>query len=170
MPLRTRTNLSVKIPHICVLFLLVVFLCPSNRTRSGTVSKHPRSFTIPEPQRPLEEPIDILDSEDGDEDIPVVPSDARRIDYGLLAEADGDSETGFELVLSHHRSDPGRMKPWTDMVRQIQLIDRLGMKLVIYTTNTSVEYINYLAERDCGLEVDVPNFQSYRPQRSHRRR
>lgn len=136
-----------------------MFLCSSNRIRSGTVPKHPRSFTISEPQRPLEEPIDILDSKDSDEDIPVVPSDARGFDYGLLAKADdGASEAGFELVLSHHRSDPKRIKPWTDMVRKVQLIDRLGMKLVIYTTNTSIEYIIYLAERDCGPEVDVPDY------------
>lgn len=156
MPFRTRNSLSVKIPHICVLILLVVFLYSSNRTRSGTAPKHPRSFTISEPQRPLEEPIDVLDSRDSDEDISVVPSDERDIGYGLLTKADDEaSEAGFELVLSHHRSDPGRIKPWTDMVRKVQLIDRLGMKLVIYTTNTSVEYMTYFAERHCGPVVDI---------------
>ena len=158
MPLRTRNNLTVKIPHICVLILLVVFLCSSNRTRSGTAPKHPRSFTVSEPQRPLEEPIDVPFSKDSDEDVPMVHSGARDINYGLLAKADDTaSEPGFELVLSHHRSDPGRIKPWTDMVRKVQLIDRLGMRLVIYTTNSSIEYI-YLAERDCRPEVDVSDF------------
>lgn len=146
MPLRTKKNLSVKIPHICVLFLLVVFFCFSNRTRSGTAPKHPRSFTVPEPQKPLEEPADVLDSKDSSDDIPLVSVDAEGISYGLLAEGnDGPSEAGFKLVLSHHRSDPARIKLWTDMVRNVQSIDRLGMKLIIYTTNTSIEYINYLA-------------------------
>ena len=52
---------------------------------------------------------------------------------------DSPPAPGFELVLSHYSRDYDRIAVWTNLVRQIPYVAKLGMKLTIYTKNPSVD-------------------------------